>query len=183
MKIVGVNGINTHGEGNIDRLLQSLATDGYDVCDILLPKRSFISARWGADDDAEFIAEMSDPGDVLVAHSFGALRAAEAMKLQDYSHVFMFNPAMDRRYDFEYTHPETKLYCFHSKGDYTILLGSLLLLHPFGAAGRSGLDSERVTNIEISGGHNAAFDRWLPFSVSYIKHELTGIEEDVCIVH
>lgn len=171
MRILGVNGINSHGVESVDLVIMEMANRGYQSADIYLPKRNFISARWGASIDANFVAQMSEPGDVLVAHSFGGLRAAEAMKMIPYSHVFLVNPAMDRDYEFHFN--GAKVYCFHSKEDYTILLGSLLFLHPFGAAGRVGFTDERITNVEIRGNHSAAFKgHQFDFLVDYIDTKL-----------
>ena len=169
-KILGVNGLYTHGGNNIDRLLWKLRDKGHIVGDIALPERGFISARWGADDDAETIAKVSNDGDVLVAHSFGCLRAAEAMELVDYSHVFMFAPAMQRGYDFG--DQASKITCFHSHDDLAILMGQLLLFHPFGAAGRKGFYDKRVKHVELSGGHNAYFEKWLHFCAIFVHDTL-----------
>lgn len=153
-RILGVNGILSHGEGNIDLLLGALAKHGHDVVDVRMPYRSFFSARWGADDDAELLAETAKDGDAVVCHSFGCLRTAYAMETVDFSAVFMFRPAMSRHYRFE--RPET-VYCVHSRDDITIRLGARLLFHPFGVAGTKGFEQLGVHNTRSYGGHNQDF--------------------------
>ena len=175
MKIIGVNGINTHGEGNIDLLMQCLADKGHECIDIQLPMRRTISSRWAADDDGEVIKDFSEPGDVLVSHSFGCLRAAYAMMEVDYSAVFLFNPAMDRRWDFSYT--DADIFCFHSLDDWVIFFGSMLAFHPFGLAGRVGFEDEDVYNIRVKGGHNAMFKSYLDESAAFV-HNILTMKED-----
>lgn len=165
MRIIGVNGINTHGERNVDLMLELLGNLGYQTEDVYLPKRSFISARWGAARDARIIADMSQDGDVVVAHSFGCLRAAVAMTTRKFKAAFLFRPAMDRNYAF----PEgPDIHCFHSDQDMAILAGQFLLLHPFGAAGRVGFTDRRVINVQSFGGHSADFTDRLTLNVRYV---------------
>lgn len=177
MKIIGVNGINTHGAGNTDVMLAELQKLGYDVLDVHLPKRHFITARWGAAKDAEAIHQFAEDGDVIVAHSFGCLRAAKAMEIArseglKYSTVFMFRPAMSRHYRFNGLARDTDVYCFFSYDDIPIMIGSWLIGHPFGAAGRAGFSDPSVINMRSAGDHNADFDARLQRNVEFIDYVL-----------
>ena len=161
MKIIGINGISTHGKNNTDRMLQRLADLGHQTCDVHLPKRWAFTARWKAKDDAKTILEFADPGDVIVAHSFGCLRAAKAMEQVDpgfFRAAFMFRPAMSTHYDFKGRTRDTRTFCFFSPDDLAILVGSLLIAHPFGAAGRKGFKDSYVANVHSYGAHNADFE-------------------------
>lgn len=173
MKILGVNGIWTHGENNIDKLLAVLAWKDYKVKDIYNKKRGPFWARFKADNDACPVIKASSPGDVIIAHSYGCLKALEAAKYVKYKALFLIAPAASRKYDMNQIDPETKIYCFYSKKDYTVLLGSLLLFHPFGPAGMKGFTDPRVENLEYYGDHGHYFQGEILHKVgNYIHKEL-----------
>ncbi len=143
MKVLLVNGISTHGEGNVDRLGQVLARRGMKVADLKLPKRHFVSARWGAPQDAEIILCHAEPGDIVVGHSFGCLRTAYAEKRMDFGAVFCIAPAMERGW--KWRRPE-RVHAYCSSSDMALHAGRFLILHPFGAAGLSGFKQNGVAN-------------------------------------
>lgn len=151
MRIALVNGINTHGEGNVDLLIRPLTDMGHDVRDIQLPKRHFISAAWGASKDAIQVIDETSDGDILVCHSFGALRSWYAHRTRNYRAIICVSPAASK--DLLWSEPG-RVVCFHSKQDVVILLGAAIPCHPFGLAGRDGFSQPGVNNIEIKGGHN-----------------------------
>lgn len=154
MRIAGVNGIATHGAGSIDLLLLELAKRGHVVLDIPLPKRHWFSARWGGKPDGEIIAKHTRDGDVIVAHSFGCLRAWHAHQIRDFAAIICIAPAMSD--SAEWNHPE-RVHCLYSPKDLAIRIGARLLFHPFGAAGSKGFTQEGVTNVEYQCGHSAYF--------------------------
>ena len=135
MRIVGVNGIGTHGEGNIDVLLAEMQRRGLDTIDVHLPRRHAFSARWGAREDGYRVADASQDGDIVVAHSFGCLRTWHAHRVRDYKAIFLIAPAQSR--DDEWRSPR-RTHCYYSPGDWVVKLGARLLFHPFGAAGVEG---------------------------------------------
>ena len=137
MKVVGVNGINTHGEGNIDVLLAELAKRGHETVDVRLPKRHVLTAYWGAEKDSRLVVDAAAGDAVLVAHSFGCLRAAHAMRTRRYKAVFLIAPAMSK--DWVFDHPQ-RVYCYCSSDDWIVALGSIIPFHPFGKAGTEGFD-------------------------------------------
>lgn len=144
MKVLLVNGISTHGEGNVDRVGDALRRRGMTVDDLRLPKRHFISARWGARSDAEIIVNRANPGDIVVAHSFGCLRAAHAERVMDFGAVFAIAAAMERNW--EWRRPWI-VKAYHSKDDLALHAGKFLILHPFGRAGLDGFKQLGVHNI------------------------------------
>lgn len=155
MKIVGVNGIATHGERNIDLLLRRLRILGHDVKDVRLPKRHWFSARWGGCPDGQLIASESADGDIIVAHSFGCLRAWNAHLVRDYRAIVCIAPAMEP--DAKWKHP-ARVHCWHSAGDWAVRIGAWLRFHPFGAAGNVGFEQPGVVNIRLDGvGHGDYF--------------------------
>lgn len=154
MRIVGVNGILCHGEHNIDLLLDELAGRGLLVHDVHLPFRTWISARWGGCKDGQLVAQEARDGDIIVAHSFGCLRAWNAHKVRDYRAIICIAPAMSQYAEWR---DPTIVYCFHSKKDLAIRIGARLLFHPFGAAGSMGFQQAGVTNRRFSAGHNDYF--------------------------
>lgn len=176
MKILFVNGINTHGENNTDRLLREVAKFGYDVVDVNQKIRRFWDARWKAKEDSKAIIEIAQDGDVLVAHSYAGLKAAIANRGINFRAMFLFRPAMSRNHSFP-GWQDTKVYCIHSRGDLAIWAGSALLFHPFGLAGVAGFKDPFVTNVKSRGGHNEDFEpenvgNWARF----IYRELQSID-------
>lgn len=154
MRIVGVNGIATHGEGSIDVLLDVLVDRGLAVVDVPLPMRHWFSARWGGCSDGLLVAQHARDGDVIVAHSFGCLRAWNAHKVRDFRAVICIAPAMSHKSQWRY--PE-RVFCYWSPKDWAVRIGSKLLLHPFGPAGTRGFIQDGVTNIREECGHSAYF--------------------------
>ena len=157
MNIVGVNGLLTHGVGNIDVVLQQMRIRGFETRDVRLPRRFALSARWGGCKDGQLVAQNSEDGDVIVAHSFGCLRAWHAHQVRDYRAIICIAPAMGR--GVEWRHP-TRVHCWHSRSDWAIRIGKLLLLHPIGGAGNRGFSQPGVVNHEANGaGHSDYFRR------------------------
>lgn len=174
MRIVLVNGINTHGEGNVDRFIEPLTQLGHEVIDIPLPKRHAFSARWGAKKDAGLIYRNTEQYDAVIAHSFGCLRSLVAAERRRFSHMFLFRPALSRDYNLANIAGTPKIHCMYSKQDTAVRIGSYLLCHPFGKAGTHGMTDPAVYNYKSTGGHSNDFetpllDHW----VSFIHEELS----------
>jgi hypothetical protein len=165
MKIIGVPGIHSEGVGNTDLLGNMLATrHGYNFMDLDLPIRGAWGARWKAEKDAKEIIAVANDGDAVIAHSYGCLKACIAMREVRFHSVFLFRPAMSRRYRFHRLINGTKVYCIYSPGDIAIWLGSILLFHPFGLAGAKGFKDRSVINVPSHSRHNH------DFSDKHIEH-------------
>jgi hypothetical protein len=169
MAIVGINGISTNGEHNIDVLLTFLRGRGFETVDVALPIRHAISAYWGHLVDVDKIYRASKDGDIAIAHSFGGPRVAEAMKYRHFDKVFFIRPAMSKNYVFN----RGGIHCFYSADDMPVRFGAWLPFHPFGKAGIEGFTDPSVTNIESSGDHNADFTTHLHQTVDYIVKACT----------
>jgi len=174
MKIITINGIRSTGAGSTDIAGACLADMGYDVHDLNQPVRSAWGARWKANRDAKDIIEVANDGDVLLAHSYGCLKSSIAMRGVNFMAAFLFRPAMSRWHRFP-QYQDTKIFCIHSKQDWTIFMGSMALYHPFGLAGFSGFRSPYVTNIKSHGPHSHDFHAdnvgcWAHFVDNAIKH-------------
>ncbi len=183
MKFVGVNGINTHGAGTTDVMLNELRARGYQVADVQLPKINAWRARSerGAHGDAHLIMEVAEPGDILICHSFGCLRGAWAMKEMDFTHVYMSRPAMAR--DYQFKNPE-KVTCLYSSWDLAILLGGWLQFkHPFGHAGLRGFTQDGVRNWKFHGRHSVDFHKGLARFTRFIEQDVAklGISQDLSV--
>jgi len=157
-RVVLVNGINTDGEGSIDLLGVALRRLAVEVVDVLLPRRSVVSARWGANRDARAVAQVSSPGDVVVGHSYGCLRAARAAAAVPYRAIVCVAPAMPRGFSW----PSPGLVtCYYSRTDVALKAARLLLLHPFGggSAGLEGFAQVGVHNVPCHGtAHSEYFE-------------------------
>lgn len=167
-RIVGVNGIWSHGEENIDLLLYELNKLGYPIIDVFNDNSGPFRARFSAKKDAKEVIRVSQDGDILIAHSYGCLKAAYAMQQIKYAQVYMFRPAMSRKWK---APQGTITTCIYSKNDLAILVGSWLLFHPFGAAGRKGFDDSNILNIQSTGGHSEDFAN-SPMWAKYIDGRL-----------
>lgn len=159
MKLISVPGIHSDGKGTTDKLGYGLEDLGHEFLNLDLPKRNALTARWKAKQDAQTIIDVSNPGDILLAHSFGCLRSGYAMREVEYLAVFLYRPAMSSEWQFP-KNQKTAIYCIHSRQDYTIWIGAKLLRfsHPFGMAGFSGFKDPYVHNIPSYGDHNEDFD-------------------------
>lgn len=155
MAIVGVNGINTHGAGNVDLILREMQKRDLDVVDVYLPMRHWMSARWGGKQDGRIIANMAEDGDVLVCHSFGAVRSYYAHTHRDFKAIVCIAPACST--DLDWRHPN-RVWCYYSPSDWVVRLGSYLPVHVFGRAGIQGFSHPAVTNVKVDSDHDDYFD-------------------------
>lgn len=164
IKIHVVNGIRSHGIQNIDRLKEPLEKLGYEVYDPQLPKRGF-TARFkkSAVTDAKIIANNAHDGDVVIGHSYGGERIAEASLLINFSLIILFRAAIEVDREFGGDCP---IVCVHSATDMALRAGRLMIKHPFGEAGLHGMADPRVVNVQSYGDHNEDFESRLDLSVA-----------------
>ena len=170
-RLVFINGISTHGEGNVDILRAHMKDMGYKTLDVWLPKRNVLTARWTGKTDANIILQVTNEDDILIAHSFGCLRSAYAMEQRVYKAVFMIAPAMAKDWKFGF---EQLVYCFYSKRDSAITAGwALRFNHPFGAAGNTGfVNVPTGMQFETDYDHNGYFEHGIDFTKRRIDHEI-----------
>ena len=157
MRIALVNGIATHGKGNIDELIEPLRDLGHDVVDVDLPKRHFISAWWGHKADSDAIWRQAVACDAVIAHSFGGPRAWEADRRCNFQKLIFIAPAMDQHTALSNRKREKQVYCLHSEADLPVRIGSWLPWHPFGRAGVNGFSDPVAMNFEFGCGHSGYF--------------------------
>lgn len=139
-RILGINGIRTDGSSSTDKLLIKLTELGYPTVDVNYPRVNIFTARSRKRQhrNARILKNISKPGDVLVAHSYGCLLALRAMEQgARFKHVFFFAPAMNVDFTFPY-HGMGKLSVIYNPTDNAIRAGMLLWNHDFGAMGREG---------------------------------------------
>lgn len=139
-RVIGVNGIRTDGSGSTDRLLDGLADSGLNTLDFNYDRVNLFTARSRRRQRQIGFALLDDhqPGDHVVAHSYGALVVLRAMEAgARFGLVFLFSPAMDSRQYFPY-HGAHRLHIISNAADRVIGLGSLLWRHDFGRMGSDG---------------------------------------------
>jgi len=138
-RILGINGIRTDGSTSTDRLLRQF--DDYATIDVNYPKVNIFTARSRSRQrrNATILNNISMPGDVLIAHSYGCLLALRAMEMgARFSHVFLFAPAMNVDFTFPF-HGMENLTVIHNRSDRAIKWGSWLRFrHDFGKMGSEG---------------------------------------------
>jgi hypothetical protein len=180
MRILGVNGIYNWSWGRdsfTDRILDRLKNHHFTV-DVEYPRMTALLAYFQSQIDwrAERILKVHQPGDCVVAHSFGCLLTLRAMELgAKFDTVFFFGAAADDKAVI----PEfgcTKLYNVHSTEDRALNLGKMLPNHPFGelgSKGYTGLD-HRVENIPAPGyDHNQyAEEHYIKYWVNVINDKI-----------
>ncbi len=178
-----VNGINSHGDGNVDLCTPVLKAEGFQVVDVALPKRGHLQARWKSStrEDARIIFQVTRQNDAVIAHSYGCLRTLRAAERRRFSHIFLFRPALSRAYSLDKIAGSPVIYCFHSRGDLAVTVGGLLPFHVFGRAGTRGMHDPAVTNVQSFGRHNddfrgSLFDVNMDFVLDAVNsdHPLTG---------
>jgi len=148
VRIVGVNGIHTHGATNTDLVLTAMRDRGFETVDVKLPWRSWFSARFAGAEDGRKVAQASEHGDIIIAHSFGCLRSWHAHKIKKYKAIFCIAPAMSRRAKWQYPN---RIECWFSPDDKAVLAGSFLPFHPFGAAGTKGFRQAGIRHYAAPG--------------------------------
>jgi hypothetical protein len=105
--------------------------------------------------NARHILEWHNPGDAVVAHSYGALLVLRAMELgARFSQVFYFGAAMNDDFSFPYVGMK-RLWNVHQVVDRAVALGSLLVGHDFGPMGQTGYGGlppdPRIVNVPATG--------------------------------
>lgn len=106
MKIIGINGMSwglrgNSGERTTDGMLGLLSCVGYEVHDFNYPPVRFwqTRSRKRLDAIAHRLVDVHEPGDAVIAHSFGCLVALRALEFEAgqaarFSHMFLFRPAV-----------------------------------------------------------------------------------------
>lgn len=157
-RVILINGILTHGEGNVDVLGARLAARGYQVEDTWHEKVNPITARWRGISIARSKANWIEDGDIIVAHSFGCVITRHLLHMVDVdvAGAYLIAPADGERKSWEDAQVRT-VFCYHSPEDWTVRLGSWLWFHVFGSAGLNGYEDERVVNVEMESDHNDYF--------------------------
>jgi hypothetical protein len=162
LRVLGINGIRSDGSGNTDRALQGLERLDHCTVDTAYPLTRWVwQTRSRARElrDARVLKRRYyHPGDAVIAHSRGCRVNLRMMELGcRFSTVFWFRPAMNRDVIVP-DHGCERLFVLHHPEDRAIALGSLLPWHPFGAAGRFGLEAgelgradhdPRVRNVQL----------------------------------
>lgn len=181
MRILGVNGIHNWSwskDSFTDRLLDALSQRNA-VVDVEYPRMLAILAYFESAivRRARKIVEANQPGDVLIAHSFGCLASIYAMEMgARFSKVFFFGAACDENILMPAEGFDV-LYNIHSDTDSALALGMKLPAHKFGGCGRVGYlgGDKRVVNFGVTGlDHNDyVTPRHLCEWVKFIEERIT----------
>ena len=157
-----INGILTHGAGNVDRAEPHLlGRFGTRPIDVVLPKRGpFETRRWKvAELDSKIILQTVRPYGVthVMAHSFGAPRILMAAQKHEFEVLLLVRPALNRHFDLDTLAGNPTVICVYSTGDWAVRLGALMPLHLFGRAGCKGMSHNSAINVRSKGRHGADF--------------------------
>jgi len=157
-RILGVNGIHNWSwskDSFTDKLLDSLSDLGHETIDVHYARMWALLAYFNSavDRRAMAIVKVAQPGDIVIAHSFGCYATVRAMqKGASFDKVFFFAAACEPDIDIPDGAFGT-LYNIHSPDDRALKLGRSLPGHVFGALGMTGYtgSNKRVINIEAKG--------------------------------
>lgn len=153
--MLGINGINSNGAKNTDRLLYELSLLGWPVHDVNYPKigtlRYLIEGRaWHRKMQRASslpLVRAAKPTDILIAHSYGCLLAIRAMEQAARFHIiFMFAPALDK--DQAFPVGANKIYVIYNPQDKALCLTRLLRWHDSGEMGRVGYRGPADARVE-----------------------------------
>jgi pimeloyl-ACP methyl ester carboxylesterase len=190
-KVIGINGILSHGACGTDLALKDLSGMGYTTLDYDYPMRTALSAwfnknRW---DDAKGLLELTEGGDHILAHSYGCLIVLEAMRMgAKFDQVFFFGAAASSdRYPWFPMLPDAcnDLYVVYNPADRALRYGSMIPFHPFGKLGYKGYrgtPDDRVHSIpamlsdDIVSHNNHLNDTHRKSWVTFISNQIIGSE-------
>lgn len=187
-RVILLHGFNVRdgGQQSIGRLRPYLQAAGFD--DIRIPGYGFVHLLGTAgfnDNLAPLIAGLSNPGDILIAHSNGCALGYRAIRDHGatFDHLVFINPALRPRLPFP-GGPKT-IQVWHSRSDLAVAAARLTswftLWGNMGAVGYRGPHDVRVANYDkqrrfakSSRSHSDVFsDDLLPFFGPLIVDRLT----------
>lgn len=192
MKVVLIHGIHEpEGASNMSVLWPWLQRH-MPTTEVALHSYGFMGfwkARWDNDRQARRLADVVDPGDVVVTHSNGA--AITYLAVRDYgmrpAGVININPALDRWRTARVEWVET----IHSKSDRAVWLSQWLPGHIWGDQGRVGYRGTYDNTLNHDAGkfdadmayeghsglfHHSRVDRWGAFIAFRIEERLEAAE-------
>jgi len=145
-RTVIVNGIKTHGEGNVDKFKRALTAAQIPTADFWYPRRGIITGgmRYFVRKDGKALYEGTLDGDHIAAHSRGPLIVNEAMRLgRKFGVVWYYSPAVRIDAVFPPEGAEEIYIVFNPTDDVINLTWLLRWLMPwsmFGAMGSHGAE-------------------------------------------
>lgn len=156
MRAILLHGFNVsdEGEGSIGRLTPYLERDGWHVKRPRYGWLGLLGVRLMNTRFARLIADMAEPGDVVLAHSNGAAIAVEAAELgAPFAELVLINPALDS--DREFPEQLNQITIWHSPSDSPLWISKFLPWHAWGdmgAVGYRGPYDVRVMSINKENG-------------------------------
>ena len=163
MKIYEIHGFNVNdgGRGTTDKLSTPLTLAGHEVVELDYGNWNRLRVRLANKPLAKIIADMADPGSVLIGHSNGACIAhMAAMFGAKISRMILINPALNS----DSKMPDgIRCDVYHSPHDQIVELSRWIPWSPWGNMGRIGSTKgginhnlEDITGSEM--GHSTAFN-------------------------
>jgi len=149
------NGIRTHGENNIDRLLRPLEDLGHRVVDLYYKKvySWHVYSRTKQLKIAHALKNQILPHPqpwYIAAHSFGCLLSRRLMQINvTFTSAHLFGAADDDETYYPREQAE-RIHVYYNQKDRALLFGSLLFRHDFGPLGRvgyNGPDDSRIVGL------------------------------------
>lgn len=168
-RVILLHGFNVTDEGcaTVGKLAPYFEEAGFVVKRPRYGWRGLLGVRFLNNTFGRLVADLSEPGDIVVGHSNGCAIAANALGHGAiFDQLVLINPALDSDYEF----PETvrKIHVWHSPSDAPVRFAKFLPWHAWGdmgAVGHKG-DDPRVANYNketgfigaSSSGHSDVFE-------------------------
>lgn len=158
--------VRDEGERTVGRLAPYFERSGFAVKRPRYGWRGLLGVRLLNETFATIIADMAEPGDIVVGHSNGCAIAAQAADIgAPFGQMVLINPALDS--DRRFPRHVGRIHVWHSPSDSPVSLAKLLPWHAWGdmgAVGYRGPYDPRVTSYNkengyevSSGGHSDVF--------------------------
>lgn len=154
MKIIGLQGVYSDGQKNIDRLLNRLSRHNYKTSAF---KYTLSIPDTYSESELNEILDRVDPicedGDVIIAHSAGCLLAAlllERLKKRNITIpvVWFFNAGID--VDYKFSDNVGIIYSVVDPNDTVIALANFLPCNNVGSMGQAGYSGPNSNVIDLS---------------------------------
>ncbi len=161
-RVILLHGFNVRDEGErtVGKLAPYFAAAGFAVKRPRYGWLGLLGVRALNGKFARLIADLSEPGDILVGHSNGCAIGAEAADLgAQFSQLVLINPALDSDRAFPVSEYLRAIHVWHSPSDSPVWAAKFLPWHSWGdmgAVGYNGRTDIRVRNYNKESGYQVS---------------------------
>lgn len=162
-RVILIHGFNVRDEGDrtVGALAPFLESAGFHVKRPRYGWRGLLGVRYLNETFSQLIADLSEPGDILIGHSNGCAIAVEAAEksTHEFARLVLINPALDS--DHLFPANIRRIDVWHSPSDGPVRFAKFLPWHSWGdmgAVGYRGLYDPRVRSYNKENGFKVSSD-------------------------